>query len=49
MAGTFNAYIAEATAKHYINMLEDIRVALMERMVVKKSMLRLLRMKSSQE
>ncbi|CAH9091127.1 unnamed protein product, partial [Cuscuta epithymum] len=36
MAETFNGYIINARAKHIIFMLEDIRGALMQRMVVKR-------------
>ncbi|XP_021723216.1 uncharacterized protein LOC110690668 [Chenopodium quinoa] len=36
MAETFNAYIINAWTKHLIYMLEDIRVALMQRLVNKK-------------
>lgn len=37
MAEMFNAYITQARAKHIIYILEDIRVALMERVVMKRS------------
>jgi hypothetical protein len=37
IAETFNAYIVQARAKHIIYMLEDIRVALMERVVLKRA------------
>ena len=37
MAETFNAYIVHARAKHLIHMLEDIRVSLMERIVVERA------------
>ncbi|XP_056694728.1 uncharacterized protein [Spinacia oleracea] len=36
MAETFNGYIINARTKHLIYMLEDIRVALMQRLVCKK-------------
>lgn len=36
MAETFNAYVMHARAKHPIYMLEDIRLALMERIVLKR-------------
>ena len=36
MVETFNAYIVHAGSKHLIYKLEDIRMALMEKMVVKK-------------
>ncbi|XP_010675433.3 uncharacterized protein LOC104891435 [Beta vulgaris subsp. vulgaris] len=36
MAETFNGYIIHARAKHIIFMLEDIRTALMQRMVTKR-------------
>ncbi|XP_074284368.1 uncharacterized protein LOC141608938 [Silene latifolia] len=37
MAQTFNAYIISARTKHIIYMLEEIRVALMQRLVKKKT------------
>ncbi|KAL2896655.1 Antiviral helicase SKI2, partial [Bienertia sinuspersici] len=37
MAETFNGYIIHARSKHLIYMLEDIRAALMQRMVLKKT------------
>ena len=37
MAETFNVYIVQARAKHLIYMLEDIRLALMERIVLKRT------------
>lgn len=37
MAETFNAYIINARTKHLIYMLEDIRVALMQRLVTKRN------------
>ncbi|KAL2903511.1 Antiviral helicase SKI2, partial [Bienertia sinuspersici] len=37
MAETFNGYIIHARNKHLIYMLEDIRAALMQRMVLKKT------------
>ncbi|XP_074306173.1 uncharacterized protein LOC141641410 [Silene latifolia] len=37
MAETFNAYIIEVIAKHLIYMLEDIRSAMMQRLVLKKA------------
>ncbi|XP_021775561.1 uncharacterized protein LOC110739410 [Chenopodium quinoa] len=36
MVETFNGYILQARSNHIIDMLEDIRTALMERLVVKK-------------
>ncbi|KAL2934997.1 5-methylthioadenosine/S-adenosylhomocysteine deaminase [Bienertia sinuspersici] len=36
MAETFNGFIINARTKHLIHMMEDIRVALMKRMVVKR-------------
>lgn len=39
MAETFNAYVVHARTKHLINMLEDIRMALTERIVVKRSIM----------
>ncbi|XP_010689632.2 uncharacterized protein LOC104903315 [Beta vulgaris subsp. vulgaris] len=36
MVGTFNGYIIDARAEHIIFMLEDIRTALMQRMVIKR-------------
>ncbi|XP_074313949.1 uncharacterized protein LOC141649151 [Silene latifolia] len=37
MIETFNAYIKEARAKHLIYMLEDIRLEMMQRLVLKKA------------
>ena len=37
IAETFNAYIVQTRAKHFIFMLEDIRVGLMERVVLKRA------------
>ena len=36
MAETFNAYVMHARAKHLIYVLKDIRLALMERIVLKR-------------
>ena len=36
MAETFNAYVVHVRAKHVIYMLEDIRLALMERIALKR-------------
>ena len=38
-AETFNAYVVHARTKHLIDVLEDIRMALMERIVVKRSIM----------
>ena len=37
MAGTFNAYIVQARTKHIIYMHQDIRLVLMERIVLKRT------------
>lgn len=39
IAETFNAYIVQAIAKHLLFMLEDIRIALMQRIVVKRGLM----------
>ena len=49
MAETFNAYVVYARTKHLIDMLEDIRMALMERIVVKVPLWKHLEMRSAIE
>ena len=39
MAETFNAYVVHVRIKHLIDMLEDIRMALMEMIVMKRSIM----------
>jgi len=39
MAETFNAYVIHARTKHLINILEDLRLAFMERIVVKRAII----------
>ena len=39
MAETFNAYVVHARTKHLIDKLENIRMALIERIVVKRSIM----------
>ena len=45
MDKTFKAYIIHTRSKHLMYMLEDIRMALMERMAIKKETMKLQKMR----